>query len=308
MVANAAGGTDANGSVTVVKGLGGGVFQAQPEIPVNCGSNLCVPVAVAVTDFDHNGKLDVAVANNDGDSVSVLMGNGDLTFTAGGSGKVAAVPTAIVAEDFSGDGIADVAIASLLDNKVTVLIGAGNGTFVSPSSQLAQFGQAGDTTLVVVSASVFPTSGTVQVGDDRLNYTSKSGNTLTLVAPLAQNVATATAVSFVGVDIDVGSAPAGITAGNLNGDNKPDLVTANQDDDTVSVLINASAANMCVGDCNGDGMVTVDEILVMVNIALDPNNNPITLCAAGDSDHSNTITVDEILAAVNNALSECSGA
>jgi hypothetical protein len=59
----------------------------------------------------------------------------------------------------------------------------------------------------------------------------------------------------------------------------------------------------CVGDCGGDRVVTVDEILTMVNIAL--GNTPVTDCLAGDRNGDETITVDEILTAVNNALSGC---
>jgi hypothetical protein len=50
-------------------------------------------------------------------------------------------------------------------------------------------------------------------------------------------------------------------------------------------------------------MVTVDEILTMVNIAL--GNTPVTDCLAGDRNGDEMITVDEILAAVNNALTGC---
>jgi hypothetical protein len=59
----------------------------------------------------------------------------------------------------------------------------------------------------------------------------------------------------------------------------------------------------CVGDCNDDGIVTVDEILTLVNIAL--GNTPVTMCDAGDANGDNQITVDEILAAVNAALNGC---
>ncbi|MFI5398487.1 MAG: hypothetical protein ACHQ9S_23390 [Candidatus Binatia bacterium] len=59
----------------------------------------------------------------------------------------------------------------------------------------------------------------------------------------------------------------------------------------------------CTGDCNGDGQVTVDEILTMVNIAL--GNAPLADCEAGDANSDHKITVDEILAAVNYALSGC---
>ncbi len=59
----------------------------------------------------------------------------------------------------------------------------------------------------------------------------------------------------------------------------------------------------CAGDCNGDGQVTVDEILTMVNIAL--GTSMVTDCLAGDTNGDGEITVDEIVAAVGNALNGC---
>jgi hypothetical protein len=59
----------------------------------------------------------------------------------------------------------------------------------------------------------------------------------------------------------------------------------------------------CVGDCNGGGTITVDEILTMVNIGL--GNASIDLCRAGDANGDGQITGDEILTAVNNALNGC---
>jgi hypothetical protein len=59
----------------------------------------------------------------------------------------------------------------------------------------------------------------------------------------------------------------------------------------------------CVGDCNEDNSVTVDELLRMVNVAL--GNAGIEACNAGDANHDGSITIDEILKAVNNALSGC---
>jgi hypothetical protein len=59
----------------------------------------------------------------------------------------------------------------------------------------------------------------------------------------------------------------------------------------------------CVGDCGGDGVVTVDELLTMVNIAL--GDTPASHCPAGDGNEDGAITIDEILAAVNNVLAGC---
>jgi hypothetical protein len=59
----------------------------------------------------------------------------------------------------------------------------------------------------------------------------------------------------------------------------------------------------CVGDCNGDGVVTIDEIITGVDIAL--GNADISACENFDANGDGLVTVDEILTAVNNALNGC---
>jgi hypothetical protein len=56
----------------------------------------------------------------------------------------------------------------------------------------------------------------------------------------------------------------------------------------------------CVGDCDGEGTVTVDEILKGVNIVL--GQATTVMCAAFDRDANGAVTVDELVAAVINAL------
>lgn len=73
---------------------------------------------------------------------------------------------------------------------------------------------------------------------------------------------------------------------------------------TFSNEVTASiAAPACVGDCGRDGAVTVNELLVGVNIAL--GNLPIDRCTAFDANADGAVTIDELLAAVNNALGTC---
>lgn len=64
-----------------------------------------------------------------------------------------------------------------------------------------------------------------------------------------------------------------------------------------------AAAQACVGDCDGSGAVTVDEIVTMVNIAL--GTTPVQACPAADPSRDGGVTVDEILQAVNSALNGC---
>jgi hypothetical protein len=56
------------------------------------------------------------------------------------------------------------------------------------------------------------------------------------------------------------------------------------------------------GDCNGDGVVEINELILGVNIALDIL--PVTACPAFDTDGSGGVSIDEIIAAVNVALSQ----
>ncbi|MFQ5665090.1 MAG: hypothetical protein ACE5I7_01535 [Candidatus Binatia bacterium] len=59
----------------------------------------------------------------------------------------------------------------------------------------------------------------------------------------------------------------------------------------------------CVGDCNADAQVTVNELIMMVNIAL--GNADVSTCTPGDANGDGGITVNEIVTAVNNALNGC---
>ena len=65
----------------------------------------------------------------------------------------------------------------------------------------------------------------------------------------------------------------------------------------------------CVGDCNGDGTVTIDDLIKMVNIALGLRSvcgdDGVGGCLAGDATCDCQITVDEIIRAVNNNLNGC---
>lgn len=70
-----------------------------------------------------------------------------------------------------------------------------------------------------------------------------------------------------------------------------------------ATLTSTPAPAGCAGDCNGDGSVTIDEIMRLVRIAL--GSAPLSDCSAGDVDHDGGITVDEIMAAANAALNGC---
>jgi hypothetical protein len=62
----------------------------------------------------------------------------------------------------------------------------------------------------------------------------------------------------------------------------------------------------CPGDCNGNGAVTIDEIITLVNIAL--GLTPVGFCDVADASGDGVVTINEILSAVHNTLAGCSAA
>jgi cysteine-rich repeat protein len=70
----------------------------------------------------------------------------------------------------------------------------------------------------------------------------------------------------------------------------------------VLVLARPVAAD-CVGDCNSDGNVVVNELITGINIAL--GTTPVTECPSFDVNDDGVVSVAELITAINNALTGC---
>ncbi len=64
-------------------------------------------------------------------------------------------------------------------------------------------------------------------------------------------------------------------------------------------------ATQCLGDCNGDGRVTVDEVTRSIGFLLRVEP-PDRVCPAADGDGDGAVSVTELIVAVDNALTGCS--
>jgi Ca2+-binding EF-hand superfamily protein len=58
-----------------------------------------------------------------------------------------------------------------------------------------------------------------------------------------------------------------------------------------------------VGDCDGDGTVAINELLIGVNIVT--GTAPVSACRVLDQNGDGGVTVNELVRAVNNALNGC---
>jgi cysteine-rich repeat protein len=67
-------------------------------------------------------------------------------------------------------------------------------------------------------------------------------------------------------------------------------------------LAPARLSARCVGDCDGDGMVELNEVITGVGIALDSRD--LADCAAFDSDDSSSVDVTELIGGVDNSLND----
>ena len=78
---------------------------------------------------------------------------------------------------------------------------------------------------------------------------------------------------------------------------------------TITALtLAAPAARACPGDCDGDGAVTVDELIRGVSLALEQPADPPIRCSTFDQNGDEAVTVDELTAGVGVALSTCPAA
>src|SRR5205085_10762080 len=125
--------TDPNRSrIGVMLGNGNGTCQAAPTYStvdplLGFGRD---PAAVAVGDFNGDGKLDIVTADKTDNTVSLLLGNGDGTFQAAHAITLhnATFPTALAVGDFNGDGKLDIATLNEGANDVSLLLGNGGRT------------------------------------------------------------------------------------------------------------------------------------------------------------------------------------
>src|SRR4029079_7501939 len=71
-----------------------------------------------------------------------------------------------------------------------------------------------------------------------------------------------------------------------------------------ALLASPSAqAQTCVGDCNADGQVLINELIIGVNIALD--SQPVSACPSFDANNNGQVAINELILGVNNALNGC---
>ena len=273
------------GTVSVLRGDGSGAFAAAASYGV--GGSFESPYAVALGDANNDSIPDIATANTNisNESISYLEGNGDGTFAPavllpiGDAGYYS--PQAVLLSDVTGDGNADIVTANLGADNVSVLAGDGAGGFAAATHFATDPGPvdvvAGDLT-----------------GDDLVDLVTvnQSGQDVSVLAGSGGGAFAAAASYPIYFDVanDLYKPWAwGVALGDINGDGWLDIVTANTQNDTVTVLANdtgtfgsfavfdtgALPGAVAVADMDGDGHLDVvtsnrenDDVSVLRNLEI----------------------------------------
>ena len=215
-----AGSTASNGAVVIMKGDGAGGLSNLTASGLTVGNN---PSSITVADFDGDGNLDFAVANNGGKSVSVLLGDGSgTTFSTSTFGLTnGSTPNAILAVDLNRDGHPDLVIAEGNKSRVDIYKGNGDGTFTLQGN--SSTGNAP----VAIAAGDFNSDGYIDLAV--ANSTSATASIL---------IGNGTFTFQPQATSNVGAGPSAVAAGDFNGDGVADLAVANFTDNDISILLN----------------------------------------------------------------------
>jgi hypothetical protein len=245
-------------NVTVLLNDGSAGFSEAPGSPLAAGN---VPFSITSGDLDGDGDLDLTVANENDDNVTVLLNDGSAGFSEapGSPFLVGDEPLSVTAGDLDDDGDMDLAVANFSGDNVTLLLNDGSGSF----------NEAAGSPFLVGDEPISIAAGDLDGdGDMDLAVANQADDNVTLLLNNGSAVFNAAA----GSPIATGNGPFSITTGDLDGDADLDLATANPGGfpDTATVLLNDGSAvfseaagspivvggdpfSITSGDLDGDG-------------------------------------------------------
>ena len=252
-------------SVTIFLNAGNETFDLGETTQVLTSQTSTDAINLVAGDFNKDGKLDIATTNFSDNSVDVLLGAGNGTFTTNTRYDVGTQPQAIATADFDKDGNLDLAVTDYKSDDtgtfpvVSFLRGDGAGNF-STSADIST-GQANDPTGKAIITEDYN-------GDGKPDLVA--ANPDGSASALLNNGGL---MQFTVTNIPVGGAAGAVADGDFNFDNRPDFATANANraqagTNTVSVVktddtgvfdaSNDSPAGtqplgVAAGDFNGDG-------------------------------------------------------
>jgi hypothetical protein len=214
-----------SGKLGVLLGNGDGTFQT-PQLIATGGKG---SRDLAIADFNGDGPLDIAVANQTSNNVGLLLGNGDGTFAEVQQIAVGIKPSALTTGDFDGDGAVDLVVAHAVSRFVSVLLGNGAASGVPPFDAPIRISYPSGK-----SAAALLTTDLDFDGRADLLVLNRAAGSLSALIGLGNGT-----FAFP-VEFDLGNVPVSAVIADFNNDGLLDIATANQKTNDVSVLLRVS--------------------------------------------------------------------
>ena len=229
-----------------------------PRLDLETGDG---PGRVVIADLDGDGKPDLIIADSYAGEISIYQNistNGSLT--AGsfaprvdlpmGIGGTYCDPYTLAVADLDGDGRLDIIAINADNNVVSIFRNISSPGSITTNSFAARMDIPAGNAMRGVAVQDLNGDGRPEI------VTANSGdNTISIF----QNISTIGNIAFAArVDFAAGDGPESVAIGDLDGDGKPDVVTVNSGNDTVSLLRNISTP----------GSITTNSFAAKVDIAV----------------------------------------
>jgi predicted nucleotidyltransferase len=246
-------------SIGVFLRVSNGTFKDQTRYSTGPNS---IPYAVTIADFDHDQRLDLAVANFGTNNVGIFLGTGDGTFrTQTTFSTRSSRPRYVTADDFNNDTFIDLVIVNHGTNNIGVFLGDGRGNFVDWKTFSTGFDS------MPYSVAIADVNHDYRLDIIVANYGTK---TVGLFLGLGDGSFTSQTILDIGHD----SQPYSVTSGDLNSDTHMDIVVVASNTNKMIVLLgsgngffslsrdyftgnNSSPRSAIISDFNNDTKVDI---------------------------------------------------
>lgn len=219
-----------------------------------------LPISLDVKDINNDGILDLIVANSGSASnnLTLITGKAGGTYNTPIPLTAGNIPRFVQFADVNKDGKSDIIVANEFSANVSVLINDGAGNFAVKKDYQAGSGP------YMVQAADFTGDGNVDLlvclnKDSTVALLTNNGDG-TFAAPKTASLGTA-----------MSSSPTSIALGDINGDGRPDVVSAIYADQKIGLTLNNEGAlgqttmitasgfprGVVAADVNGDGKIDI---------------------------------------------------